>query len=256
VRAEHFLPSLDDPLSAAVMVAGLAVASLARGYSGFGFSALLVTSWALVTDPAIAVALALTLEVMASIVQAASVWRFVPWRRVGLLFAGALIGSPIGVQLLAHSPHESLKLGIAAFVLVSSLALLAGYRLTRQANAGGTAAVGVVSGIANGAAGMGGLPVALFLTAGGDEPARIRAAAIAYIFTLDLFGLLLLAREGLVERQTFVTAALSLPVLLAGLWLGARQFLGASPESFRRSVLWLLILLALIGIARAVWDMA
>lgn len=238
------------------MVAGIAVASLARGYSGFCFSALLVTSWALVTDPAPAVALALTLEVAASIVQAASVWRFVPWRRVGILFAGALIGSPAGVQLLAHAPREPLKLGIAAFVLVSSLALLAGYRLQRQVHAGGTAAVGVVSGLANGAVAMGGLPVALFLTAGGDEPARVRAAAIAYIFALDVFGLLLLAREGLVGSDTFTTAALALPVLLAGLWLGGRRFLGASPDSFRRTVLWLLILLALIGIARAVWDMA
>jgi uncharacterized membrane protein YfcA len=238
------------------MVAGLAVASLSRGYSGYGFSALLVASWTLVTDPVMAIALALMLEVAASIIQAPSIWRYVPWRRVGLLFAGALAGSPLGVQLLVHAPREPLRLGIAAFVLASSLALLGGCRLTRQANAGDTAAVGVVSGIANGAVGMGGLPVALFLTAGGDEPARIRAAGIAYIFTLDLFGLLLLGWEGLVETQTFVTAAWSLPVLVAGLWLGARQFLGASPESFRRSILWLLILLALLGIGKAVWEMA
>lgn len=249
------LPPIPDPVTLAVMAAGLAAASLARGYSGFGFSALLISTWALVGDPAPAVAVALTLEVTASVIQAASVWRFVPWRRVGLLFAGALVGSPIGVQLLAQAPREPLKLGIAAFVLASSLALIAGYRLKRRANEAGTAAVGAVSGLANGAVGMGGLPVALFLTADGDEPARIRAASIAYFFILDVFGLILLAREGLVGKDTFAMAAMSLPVLIAGLWLGGRRFLGATPASFRRSTLWLLVVLALIGIGRALWMM-
>lgn len=248
-------PVLPDPLTLTVMAAGLAVASLARGYSGFGFSALLISTWALVGDPAPAVAVALTLEVTASVLQAASVWRFVPWRRVGLLFAGAVVGSPIGVQLLAHAPREPLKLAIAAFVLASSLALIAGCRLKRRAGAVGTAAVGGLSGLANGAVGMGGLPVALFLTADGDEPARIRAASIAYFFILDVFGLILLAREGLVGAETFTKAALSLPVLIGGLWLGGRRFLGATPDSFRRSTLWLLVILALVGIGRAVGTM-
>ncbi len=36
-------------------------------------------------------------------------------------------------------------------------------------------------------------------------------------------------------------AALALPLMLAGLWLGSRHFAGATPESFRRSILRLLI---------------
>ena len=59
--------------------------------SGFGFSALLVASWSLVTDPAKAVALALIMEVTASVFQAFSVWKDIPWRRVGLLIAGAIV---------------------------------------------------------------------------------------------------------------------------------------------------------------------
>jgi uncharacterized membrane protein YfcA len=46
-------------------------------------------------------------------------------------------------------------------------------------------------------------------------------------------------------------AVLGLPVLAAGMWLGGRHFLGASPEGFRRITLTLLVLLAGVGIARA-----
>ncbi len=80
-----------------VMVAGLLVASFARGYSGFGFSAILVASWSLVAPPSLPVAVAVMFEVSASIMQAASVWRDVDWRRIGLLLAGALVCSPFGV---------------------------------------------------------------------------------------------------------------------------------------------------------------
>lgn len=239
-----------SPIAVSVMAAGLFVAALARGYSGFGFSALLVSSWSLVTDPVRAVTLAITLETIASVVQAASVWRDIPWRRVGLLMGGAVVGSPAGVWLLSHASPWALRLGIAVFVLVAVLALLAGLSRSRKATDAGTAAVGLVSGIVNGAVAMGGLPVALFLTAEGDSPRRIRAAVVAYFFLLDLMGLGLMARSGLVRPAIFVDAAVALPVLLLGIWLGGRHFLGATPESFRRVTLLLLGGLALLGIAR------
>lgn len=241
-------------LALIVMVAGLFMASLARGYSGFGFSAVLVTSWSLVTSPAKAVALALLLEVTASLMQATSIWKQVPWRRVGTLMAGAVIGTPVGVWLLVQVPERPLKAGIALFVLVVATLLLAGFRLRKKAGDGGAVAVGVFSGVSNGAVAMGGLPAALFLAADGDHPARIRAASIAYIFLLDVMAIGLLWNEGLIGTETFVHWGFAVPVLVFGMWLGTRHFLGATPESFRRITLWMLVGLALTGIGRAVFG--
>jgi uncharacterized protein len=235
-----------------VMLAGLAVGALARGYSGFGFSALLVASWSLVGAPARAVAVALVLEVTASVLQAASVWRDIAWRRVGLLIAGAAVGTPLGVHLLAVTDEGTLRLGIAVFILMAALTLLAGLRLRTRRTPGMTLAVGLASGLCNGAVALGGLPVAVFLTAEGASPRAIRAAVVAYFFLLDVTGLLFLARAGLLGRETFSLAALCLPVLILGIWLGGRHFLGATPDGFRRVTLALLVLLALVGIARAV----
>lgn len=243
-----------SPLALAVMLAGLFMASLARGYSGFGFSALLVTSWSLVTSPAKAVALALVMEVTASLLQAVSIWKQIPWRRVGTLMAGAVIGTPAGVWLLVQVPERPLKIGIACFVLTVATLLLAGFRLKKKAGDGGAVGVGVFSGVANGAVAMGGLPAALFLAADGDHPARIRAASIAYIFLLDVMGIGFLANEGLIGAQTFVHWVYAVPVLVLGMWLGTRHFLGATPASFRRMTLWLLVGLALAGIGRAVFG--
>jgi hypothetical protein len=119
------------------------MASLARGYSGFGFSAVLVASWSLVGSPALAVVVALVLEVTASIIQAASVWQDIPWRRVGLLMAGAIVVTPLGVHLLAATDERTLRIGIAIFILLAAVALLAGLRLPTRARLPLVLSVGV-----------------------------------------------------------------------------------------------------------------
>ena len=240
-----------SPLALMVMAAGLFLASLARGYSGFGFSAVLVSSWSLVGLPARAIGVALLLEVIASCVQAFSVWRDIPWRRVLFLLLGAAVGTGPGVYLLSSVHPDHLKLGLSLFVLVAALLLLRGWKLRKKANDQGAFAVGIASGVANGAVGMGGLPVALFLTADGDSPAKIRAAVTAYFFLLDIMGLAFLLNAGLVDQDSVITAGLSFPVLLLGMVLGTRHFLGATAEGFRRVTLFMLIFIAVIGIVRS-----
>jgi uncharacterized protein len=251
-----FLPQDLTAVALAVMLIGLAIGAIARGYSGFGFSAILVSSWALVTDPARAVVVALCLEVAASIMQAFSVWGEIPWKRVGLLMAGAVVGTPAGAYLLAHAPREPLKLAIGVFVLISAALLLYGFKLEGKSQGSRTAAVGVASGLANGAVAMGGLPVALFLTAEGDRPQQIRASVIAYFFLLDITGLIFLARESVVTSEMLSLAAISLPITALGVWLGGRRFLGATPDSFRRTTLVMLMGIAAIAIVRGLWILS
>jgi uncharacterized membrane protein YfcA len=115
--------------------------------------------------------------------------------------------------------------------------------------------VGVASGIANGSVGLGGLPVALFLTAGDDTPKRLRASVIAYFFLLDIIGLIFLARQRLIGEDNLQLAVWSLPILALGVWLGGKRFLGTTPEAFRRTTLMLLMAIAILGILRTlvVW---
>lgn len=234
-----------------IMLAGLAMGALARGYSGFGMSAVLVASWSLAGVPAEAVAVTMVLEVIASVAQAVSVWRQIPWQRVGLLIGGALLGTPLGVHLLAVTGERALRLGIAVFILVAAVALFAGIKLRSRSTPLRVALVGVLSGACNGAVAMGGLPVAIFLTADGVSPQALRASVVAYFFLLDLAGLAFLSGAGLATPHTLGLAAWCLPVMAAGMWLGGRHFLGATPEGFRRITLGLLAALALAGIVRA-----
>ncbi|MGI9413499.1 MAG: sulfite exporter TauE/SafE family protein [Hyphomicrobiales bacterium] len=235
----------------AILALGLFVASFARGYSGFGFSALLVASGSLVTDPINVVPLAIVMEVSASVLQAASVWRHVDWKRVGLLCGGALIGNPVGVALLAYLSSNSLRIAISAFILAASAVLLSGWRRTRRTGAAGAGLVGLGSGVVNGATALGGLPVALFLTADRQDPATMRATLVAFFFLTDFYAGVLFVHEGVLNRATVEAAVWALPILVVGLVLGGRHFIGTTPEAFRRFTLGLLIALSLTGLVKA-----
>ncbi|MEE8534343.1 MAG: hypothetical protein V3S95_12450, partial [Alphaproteobacteria bacterium] len=57
---------------------------------------------------------------------------------------------------------------------------------------------------------------------------------------------------GLIGSEVLWRTAIFLPVLLIGVSLGARQFLGATPEALRTVALILLIALSVALFARAV----
>jgi uncharacterized protein len=240
-----------SPWGLGIMLAGLALASLARGYSGFGFSAVLIASWSLVVDPATPIAVTVLLEISASIIQALSVWKEIPWRRVLVMMGGAAPGMMLGVTFLATVSPQILKFVLSAFVLIAAALLALGWKLQRRANQWGVFSVGIVSGIVNGAIGMGGLPVALFLTADGNSPSQIRASVIAYFFLLDLTGLILFSKIGIMNYDTLAMAVLAFPVLLIGISLGRRHFLGATEDGFKRVTLFMLMGIAMIGLIRS-----
>ena len=73
-------------------VVAIGVAAFIRGYSGFGFSALTVTSLSLILPPAEVVPSAFMLEIAASIYMLPLVWRTVNWKVLRWLFLGVVLG--------------------------------------------------------------------------------------------------------------------------------------------------------------------
>ena len=68
-----------DLSSLIVTIIAVFIAGVIRGYSGFGFAMVAVTSISLVISPARVVPLVLILEVMASISLVPQVWRDIDW---------------------------------------------------------------------------------------------------------------------------------------------------------------------------------
>jgi uncharacterized protein len=226
-------------------------AAIVRGYSGFGFSLLAITSISLVLPPVEIVPSIFLMEVAASLHLLPQVWRDIHWRALLWLFLGCCVGTPLGVYALAHAPAAPMTLALAVFVLAAALLLAKGFRTQGLPGRASTFVTGAASGLFNGGFGMGGPPVVLFFFSSPTGVAAGRASLIAYFLLTDLLGLGWQERNGLITAASVWHAAVFLPPLIVGIWLGNRSFKRADPTAVRRWMLRLLMLLALIAGVRA-----
>lgn len=234
------------------MALAIMVAALVRGYSGFGYSAMVITASSLVTNPLNFVAVVVVLETAMSAQALRGIGREIDWRRVGFLMAGAAVGLPIGLWALTSLPEDAARAAIALMVLVMCAVLLLGWRLSRELKgAAPNLGFGLLSGLAN-APGMGGLPLVPFFAAQPMAPAVFRATLIAYFPLLDLYSAPLYWAAGLVSWDTLWASLIALPLTLLGNWLGGRHFFASDPQEFRRFAILLLAGLAALGLAKAV----
>jgi uncharacterized protein len=240
-------------MSVALLFSVLAVflAAIVRGFSGFGFSLLAVSALTLFYAPAEVVPAVFLLEVAASLHLLPSIWNDIHWKSLLPLIIGCLIATPVGAYFLANVPAGPMQIALSIFVLVSVAVLWSGFVLAKVPGFATSTGVGAASGLFNGAFGIGGPPVVVFYFASPAGVAAGRASVIAFFLVTDIVGLLNLSVYGLVTRDSVTKAALFLPVLFAGVWIGARGFKSVDEKLFRRIVLVVMAALAMIGAAKA-----
>lgn len=244
------LPLGLSPVAAGFVALAVLGAAWVRGYSGFGFSALVITSAGLVTDPVALIPALMMCEIVMTAGQLRGLRHDIDWRRTLGLLAGAAVAMPFSIALLARLGPDAARLAISSIVLVVCIAMLRGWRFGGPVGMAGNLVAGVVSGVANGAA-VGGLPVAVFLAGQSIDSRSFRATLIAYLTLLCITALPLLWWQGVLAADSVLTLLWFLPLMAAGLWLGGRRFHRSNPADFRRFTLVVLSLLAAAGIARS-----
>jgi uncharacterized protein len=113
--------------------------------------------------------------------------------------------------------------------------------------------VGVLCGIYNGAAAIGGPPAIPLYPSSPAAVAISRASIIVYFFGINLVILGVAGYRGQLTPETFSLPGLCLVPLVAGRALGSRIFQRVDPVSFRRNVLLLLAARARAGLLRSLF---
>jgi hypothetical protein len=245
------------PLLLAVSLVVVLVAGVVRGFSGFGFSAVCVAGMSLVVSPARMVPAIFMLEVLASLSLLRGAARDVDMRWLGSLALGNALCMPLGMALLAWLPEQALRAVIGALLLLAAALLRAGAGLALAPTSGVRLAAGMVSGLINGVAAIGGIALVVLLSMSAMPAARLRATLIALFLLVDLYALgwagalSFGAATPLLGADTVRWALWLAPAMLAGIWIGQRSFGTVSPQRFRELVLNLLMLIALLVVARA-----
>lgn len=231
------------------LAAGAAVlAGVVRGFSGFGAGLVMTPLLALVYGPADAVAIMMITVLVGGLQMIPGVLPHAAKRDLAPIAVACVFATPAGVWLLVSVDPDVMRRAIGGFVLVSAVVMLRGWSYTGRRNARISFGAGLVSGFANGAGGVGGPPVTLYLISS-DEPAIVKRANIAVASTLQaVLTVIPLAAAGVVSGVLLLRSAALLIPFVAAIVLGGRLFGRATERAYRLTALWLL---AAIGLAVA-----
>jgi uncharacterized membrane protein YfcA len=221
---------------------GTFAAALVTGVAGFAFGIVAAAVWLYALSPAQTTALIVAYGL---IVQGLSVWklrRSIKPARLLPFLAGAVIGVPMGVELLRWtSPALRISVGVV-LVLFSLYSLVRPQLAPVTAGKAADGAIGVFNGVIGGATGLAGIALTIWCTLRGWPRDEQRATFQPIGVWVFLMTGLWLSGMGLVGADTLRLFVIGLPLLLAGTWVGLRLYARLDEAGFRKVVLGLLLI--------------
>jgi uncharacterized protein len=228
------------------------IASIIRGFNGFGFSATCISGFSFILPAIEIVPIILILEVLISIFMIPYIWNKIDWGFVSKILVGIIIGSPIGLLLLKYLDPEITHLSVCIIIIFFSFLLMKGYSNQNINNNLGKFLTGIVSGTLNGLTTLGGMPVALFLLVTSIQPVIIRGSLAALFFITDIYAFILSFFAGIVDMTTIYRTIPLIIILPIGVFIGNKFFVKSKEETYRKVVFYFLILISIVGIFRII----
>ena len=228
------------------------IASIIRGFNGFGFSATCISGFSFILPAIEIVPIILILEVFISVFMIPYIWNKIDWNFVFKLLIGIALGSPIGLYLLKYLSPETTHLSVCLIIIFFSILLMRGYTNKSINNDQSKIFTGVISGALNGLTTLGGMPVALFLLVTSIQPVIIRGSLAALFFLTDVYAFILSFFAGIVDMTTIYRTIPLILILPIGVFIGNKFFIKSKEELYRKVVFYFLIVISIFGIFRII----
>ena len=214
--------------STLLVLAVVFFATLIRSTFGFGEALIAVPLLSLVIPIEIAAPVAVLLSITIAAVVVAQDWRKIHLRSTGWLLAPTLVGTPLGIMLLA-SVHQSLVKGALAMVIVA----FAGYSLLGRKppelhsdSRAWLLGCGFLAGVLGGAYGMNGPPLVVYGAMRRWSPQHFRATLQGYFLPASIATMAGYWLSGLwipaVTHYYLISLPAALPAILLGRVLNHR----------------------------------
>jgi len=231
-------------LDLAIFLIATFAAALVAGLAGFAFGIVAAAAWLHILAP---VQVAALIVGYGLIVQGIAVWKLRDALRRDRLWPfllGGLLGTPVGVALLAWTNPSHMRAGIGVLLALYSLYGLLKPAMKPIVGGGAPADVGVgmLNGVLGGATGLAGIIVTVWCGLRGWSKDTQRAVfqpigVAVFAMTAAWLGI-----GAAVDAGTLRLFMVGLPILLVGTWLGLRLYGRLDEAGFRKIVLGLLLI--------------
>ena len=229
-------------------IAVVVVASIVKGFAGFGIAMISGPVLSALYTPVEGVAIVLLLEIVTSLPLLPRAIRLAEWQLVTPLVVASALTVPVGAAVLIGLDAAIMRRVIAGAALTFAIILMSGWRFSARQSVPLSIGIGVFSGTITGATGMGNPILLLYAMAGATPPERQRATIAMLSFLMVTVATVVLLVSGAVETAAAWRAVVLVPLSLFCVFLGARLFGRTSAANFRRAILGVIVVTSTIAL--------
>lgn len=237
------------PVNWLIAMTLVTIAGFTRGFSGFGAGLILAPSLSLLFPPQQVIAAVLLLEMTAAGGLITEAVHQTKWSEVLTLAIGAAVMVPVGTYFLSILEPNLMRRIIGALILCFVALLATGHQFFPKPHFSFTSGIGALSGFLTGLAGIGGPPIVLYQLSKDNTAVTNRANFISFFALTQFVALIAYWIGGVLSIEALFLFARFAPVFLFGLFLGGFFFKRVNESLFRKFVLGLLAIAAILALA-------
>jgi uncharacterized membrane protein YfcA len=220
------------------------------GFSGFAMGLVVSGIWLHIIPPVQTAALIAGYGLLTQGYGIAKLRHELSWPNIWPLTLGTAIGIPIGVMLLTHINPSFLRFGVGALLVLYAI-----YNLVRppikplKIGVPADIAIGISNGLLGGLTGLGGVISTISCQLRGWSKDKQRAVFQPVLFAAFVIISISQLVAGSYTVDTVKLYGIGLPFMIAGIWIGFKLYGAINDETFRKTVLMLVLLAGLSLVA-------
>lgn len=215
------------------IIAAAFVASMVRGFSGFGTAMVYLPVAGQFLPPVWALVTLTVMDLVGPLPVLPKVWKDVHKRDLGRMFLGVVVTLPIGVAVLLAIDPQIFRYAVSFVALALLVVLVGGFRYSGTVRGSAVVGIGGASGFLGGVAGLPGPPVILFYMASPHGPATIRANTMVFLLGFDVLLLGILGLEGSLTLTPIALGLVLIVPTMLGVLVGGAIFRPEYEKSYR-----------------------
>lgn len=221
------------------------VSIFTQSVAGFGMALVAMPLLAVSYDLAVIAPLIALVGIAAKLLLLAKYGRQFDFRSVGTLTLASLAAVPLGVWSLEYWDKDTALTILGIFVLGYALINLMDVTLPTFKSQGWAVLFGGMAGFLGGAFNASGPPVVVYADNRAWKPGEFKGNLQGYALINGAFITANHAASGNLTPDVWEAFALALPAVVLGVWMGVKLDRWINPASFRKIVLWLLVVLGM-----------
>ena len=230
------------PVSTIVLIQlCLMLAVLVQASFGFGLAIVAMPLLLLMISPATATPLVALIGIIVSASITFTSWRSIDWKATWRILLASTIATPLGVLLLLYAEEGLIRAILGWMLILYGIYCLLPVNFVDLKSDNWAFPFGFVAGALGSAFNINGPPVLIYGTLRRWPPAEFRASLSGYFLPSGIIVALSHMAGGLWTPVMWKYFLISLPVVLASLWVGTRINRSINQDKFKRIMYFMII---------------